>query len=70
MLLSSPGDPTRGDECAPRENIEEVTNDRGTAWRPALSERADAAVETRVYPFVADEQFGIKHVGLSPAFEK
>lgn len=39
------------------------------AWQPAVLESAEFAGEVRVYAFEIDEQEGITHQGLPPAFE-
>ena len=41
-----------------------------TAWRPDVLERAAETVETELYEFRIQEQIGLKHLGLPPAFER
>jgi hypothetical protein len=40
------------------------------AWRPDLFQRADLSGGVEVYLFEIQEQSGIKHTGLPPAFER
>lgn len=47
------------------DELEEVLDD---AWRPSLFESASRSGEVAVYEFRIDEQTGIKHQGLPPAF--
>jgi nitroimidazol reductase NimA-like FMN-containing flavoprotein (pyridoxamine 5'-phosphate oxidase superfamily) len=52
--------------AVPEERREPVTE---SAWRPDLFRRAVEAGEVEVYRFDVDEQVGIRHTGLPPAFE-
>ncbi|ELY56090.1 flavin-nucleotide-binding protein-like protein [Natronococcus amylolyticus DSM 10524] len=48
------------------DELEDVLAD---AWRPSLLESASHSGKVAVYEFRVDEQTGIKHQGLPPAFE-
>ncbi|AGB39885.1 pyridoxamine 5'-phosphate oxidase family protein [Natronococcus occultus] len=48
------------------DELEEVLAD---AWRPELFESASLSGAVAIYEFRIDEQTGIKHQGLPPAFE-
>jgi hypothetical protein len=39
------------------------------AGRPDVLERASQSEETKLYRFAVEEQSGLKHLGLPPAFE-
>ncbi|MFU8868345.1 pyridoxamine 5'-phosphate oxidase family protein [Natronococcus sp.] len=49
------------------DELEEVLAD---VWRPSLLESASHSGEVAVYEFRIEEQTGIKHQGLPPAFEQ
>lgn len=49
-----------------QEEIKEALSD---AWRPELLAKTGLSRGVKVYEFVIDEQSGIKHTGLPPAFE-
>lgn len=56
-------------ERVPDNETDGVAEILETAWRPDLFERAGVEVKTELYRFVIDDQGGIKHTGLPPAFE-
>jgi len=53
-------------ERVPDDDVEEVTDALGSAWRPAVFSDTELAGEFRIYRLSAEEQVGIRNTGLPP----
>jgi nitroimidazol reductase NimA-like FMN-containing flavoprotein (pyridoxamine 5'-phosphate oxidase superfamily) len=54
----------------PESEREAVQDAMDILWRPDLFEKASSSLNTKLYRFEIEEQTGIKHIGLPPAFEE